>query len=229
MRSHGSLVTMLLGSFVMAFVVWPFLGLWGSHGVVPFAPVLGFVLFLVYVESRQASRRAAPARTKVSDGWLAILIGVAAVTIITVYPVWLVIVPLLVATGLLAWSWLRPANMPAVHSSVVERRPAGTRQLQVRSMVVFTVRAAGAILGPFALLTAFMAFAPNTLAAYMLPVGSACLLVGILACLPHRFSPKAVALMLVYCSLIVFALGWWMLIVGSTYFPAALRGLHVDL
>lgn len=229
MKFHGLLVTMLVGSFVMAFVVWPFLGMWGAHGVVPFAPVLGFVLFVVYVERRESSKRAAPAKINLSDGWLALLIGIVAVTMIAIYPLWHFIVPLLVATGLLAWSWVSRANVAAVPSSVVERRPAGTRRLQVGPLGVFAVRAAGATLGPFALLTAFMAFAPTMLAAYMLPIGSACLLVGMLACLPHRLSPKAVALMLVYCSLIAFALGWWMLIVGGTYFPAALRALRVEV
>jgi len=89
----------------------------------------------------------------------------------------------------------------------------------------FTVRAAGTILGPFAILTAFMAFAPRFLGAHEVLIFVMSIGVGFAACYPHRWSVTAGLLRYAYVYGMLTALAWWTLFAASIYFPAAWMSL----
>jgi hypothetical protein len=96
-----------------------------------------------------------------------------------------------------------------------------------RELAWFTVRAVGTLLGPFLVLTAFMAFAPSAFN-YPVVVVCLCVAVGLVSCYPAKFSTKAVALRVGYIVVMLEALAWWTLF-AVMHFPKAWPYLRIDL
>ena len=80
---------------------------------------------------------------------------------------------------------------PEAHAREVGQ--AETPKWEVMALAWFTARAVGTLIGPFAILMAFMAFAPSAFAYPWVVFGSS-IAVGLASCYPRRFDPKAIAL-----------------------------------
>jgi hypothetical protein len=93
------------------------------------------------------------------------------------------------------------------------------------ALLWFTLRAAGTVLAPFAVLTAFMVFAPRAVGAYPAIIEVLSIGVGFAACYPHRWNTKAVVLRFAYVGAMSIALVWWAFFAAGMYFPDAWRSL----
>ena len=91
----------------------------------------------------------------------------------------------------------------------------------------FTARAVGTLVGPFAILMAFMAFAPSAFAYPWVVFGSS-IAVGLASCYPRRFDPRAMALRVAYLIVMLEALLWWTL-VSWARFPQIWPYMKIDL
>ena len=87
-------------------------------------------------------------------------------------------------------------------------------------------RVVGTVIGPLAIITAFMAYAPSAFDHLALVSG---LSVGFgLVCFPRKFGTKGVAFSVVYVVVMVYALFFWTLFAAG-WFPDAVRHLKIDL
>ena len=91
----------------------------------------------------------------------------------------------------------------------------------------FTVRTVGTLLGPFAIVTAFMAYAPSALDHLALVLGLS-IGFGLVCGYPRKLGAKAVALRVLYILVMVEALLFWTLI-AAAWFPGAMRYLKPGL
>jgi hypothetical protein len=98
---------------------------------------------------------------------------------------------------------------------------------EVVPLLWLTVRVVGTVLAPFAVLTAFMAFAPHVLGTYPAIIGILSIGIGFAACYPRRWNTKAALLRFVYVGAMFTALGWWAFFAAGMYFPDAWRSLGI--
>jgi hypothetical protein len=93
------------------------------------------------------------------------------------------------------------------------------------ALLWFTARAIGTILGPFVVLTAFMAFAPRVVGTYLAIIELLSIGIGFAACYPRRWTTRVAVLRFVYVMAISTALAWWAFFAAGMYFPDAWRSL----
>jgi hypothetical protein len=97
------------------------------------------------------------------------------------------------------------------------------------ALALFTIRAVGALAGPFAVLAGLLVFAPAAFGAHLMVFLLVCSGFGLLFCLPRKINLMEVVLRVAYVGAMVVALLWWLFFGGIGYFPDAVRYIRFDV
>ena len=97
------------------------------------------------------------------------------------------------------------------------------------ALALFTIRAVGALAGPFAVLAVLLAFVPATVGPHLGPLLLLCSGFGLLFCLPRSINLVEVLIRVAYVGAMIVALLWWLFFGGIGYFPEAVRYIRIDV